>query len=69
MKRLNLGDRKKKRTEINSTRNDVTGDKLTSRPSSNAYDENYVRIFGEGEPKATDTTWVWRPDEQSDKQG
>lgn len=67
-KRINLGERKQKRTEINSTRNDVTGDKLTSRPSTDSYDENYTRIFGENRVKPKDTSWVWSPtDEQSSK--
>ena len=69
-KRINLGERKQKRTEINSTRNDITNAKLLSQPNTSAYDTNYERIFGENRAKPKDTTWVWRPDNvEGDKQG
>lgn len=29
-----------------STTNDITGDSLTSRPATNAYRDNYDKIFG-----------------------
>lgn len=63
-KRLNLGARREKRTEINPSRNDITGDRLLSKPVDNTYEEGYERIFGKPEPpKEKDTSWVWRPEE------
>lgn len=62
-KRINLGERKQKRTEINSTRNDITNAKLLSQPNTSAYDENYDRIFGVKENKPIDKSWVWKPED------
>jgi DnaJ-class molecular chaperone len=31
--------------------NDITGDNLTSRPNSKAFDENFDKIFGKKKPR------------------
>lgn len=51
MKRINLGERAKKRTEVNSTRNDITGDKIVSKSPNDLYAENWERIFGKKDDK------------------
>lgn len=39
-----------------TTKNEITGDLLISRPSTKYYDENYDRIFGK--TKAVKKDWV-----------
>ena len=39
-----------------SSKNDITGDRMTSKPNNKAYEDNWERIFGKKKQEEKDET-------------